>query len=661
MRKRLPLFTDIREIEELGGGDYSAKNGLVLYQSSKQGIVLKDLSTGEMRKVTAGGRGEGSPSFSYDGKKVLFLSAKESGRQLYLYDIAAGIAEKISDFAGPIMEPLCSPDGKKVLFASSISSDSGERKQERPDEPVVIEDFGYKFDGLGYIQPDGHQHLFVLDIESRKVRKATKGASFDFMHAAWAPDSESFVCVSDAAHKKSESLMYDLFLISVREENFGEMKRISEGPPIVSYPNPMRPVFTPDGSAVIMGAFDTQADSAYGYPPIHLFSFPVTGEGPEVIFEPDEECYQCVQFPYNAGCGHGMEKLQISEDGKMVYFHAGWQGEGVLYALSLSGDHHAKKLLSGKFVCHGLSRPSKGKALVSRSLPDTPEQYLLLDLQTGETSPAVQSAEDYLQEVSLQNTYDFFFDTEDGEGRIHTFVMPPADMEAGKKYPAILYVHGGPHPFYTFGFTPEMQAYAAAGYAMIFCNPRGSTGYGKEHADVRKSMDGTAFRDVLQCVKEAAKRYDFIDSERVGATGGSYGGYMTNELALHTEDVFRCFVTQRSMPAEMISYCSTDMTEPASGDYESYEAFMMEMIAKSQVSYAENLKAPLLILHGEDDLRCPVEGAHQFYTALKDIHPEIPVRLVIFPHTAHDQPSEPRLAKRYYEEIINWFDRYLKE
>lgn len=660
MSKRLPAFTDIRTIEELGGGDYSGESGLLVWQSSTDGIRLKDPADGSVRRITAGGKNEGSPAFSPDGTEVLFLSSSEAGRQLYLYDIGTGNVRRISDFSGPIMEPLWSPTGKQVLFASSISSDSGERAAERPDEPVVIEDFGYKFDGLGYIQPDGHQHLFVLDIGTGRIRKATKGASHDFLHAAWAPDGKSFVCVSDAAHKKSESLMYDLFLISADDADFGEMKQISQGPPIVSYPNPIRPVFTPDGSRVIMGAMDPHADGALGYPPIHLFAFPVTGDGPEEIFQPDEDCYQCVQFPYNAGCGHGMDKVQISEDGRTVYFHAGWQGGGVLYALGLHGDRHAKKLLSGKFVCHGISKPRNGRMLVSRSMPDRPEHYLLLDLRTGEAQTVIQSAEAYLRETELQKTEDFFFETEDGEGRIHAFVMPPAGCEAGKKYPAVLYVHGGPHPFYTFGFTPEMQAFAAAGYAMIFCNPRGSTGYGIRHADVRQAMNGTAFRDVLQCVREAVRRYDFIDPSRIGATGGSYGGYMTNELALHTEDVFRCFITQRSMPAEMISYCSTDMTNPESGAFESYEAFMMDRIAKSQVSYAENLRAPLLIMHGEDDLRCPVEGAHQFYTALKDIHPEIPVRLVIFPHTAHEQPTEPRLAKRYYQEITDWFDRYLK-
>lgn len=656
MAKRLPEFDDIKGMERFTGGDYHAGLNAVVYASNQNGIRLKYLADGSVISITAGGRAEGNPRFAADGSQLLFLSAGAEGRQLYTWQSDNGEIKQVSHFPGPILEPLWSPDGSRILFASSVSSSTPQIH--RPDEAVVIEDYMYKFDGLGFIRPDGHQCLFLLELSSGEVKKLTPDGQADYLHAAWSPDGRSVVCVSDAAHGKDEMLMYDLYRIDVQKEHLGELRQISHDLPIVSYPNPMRPVVTPDSRSVIMGAMNANADFNLGYPEIFLYAFDMeTGES-RCLFEQDEDCYQCVQFPYNANCGWGMDKLQISEDGQTVYFHAGWQGQGILYELSLSGNHHARKLLHGKRIYHGASSVQDQKMMVVWSAPDTPETYSILNLSTGSLTDAVCSAENLLREIRLQPTEDFFFDTEDGEGRVHGFVVAPFDMEEGKKYPAFLYVHGGPHPFYTYGLTMEMQAFAAAGFGVIFCNPRGSSGYGMKHQNQKQAMDGTAMRDVLQFTEECVARFEWIDPDRIGATGGSYGGYMTNELAIRSNR-FKAYIAQRSMPNNLISYCSTDLTSPESRKYDSYEEFMLEKNRESQISYTEKISRPYLILHGEDDYRTPVEAAHQLFVALRDIHPEVPCRLVIFPHTAHDQPSEPRLARRYYAEMVSWFRKYL--
>ena len=235
--------------------------------------------------------------------------------------------------------------------------------------------------------------------------------------------------------------------------------------------------------------------------------------------------------------------------------------------------------------------------------------------------------------------------------------MPPQNAEPGKKYPTVLYIHGGPHPFYTYGFTMEHQCLAAEGFGVIFCNPRGSSGYGMKHQNVKRSMDGSAYTDCLQFVDEACRRFDWIDADRIGVTGGSYGGYMTNYIATHSER-FKAYVSQRSVVNDLIGYASSDM-QGSSKEYKSFEEFMVNSLKSSTVSYAERVNKPFLILHGMEDLRTPVYGAHQLYTALKDLHPELPVRMVLFPHVAHDQPSDPGQLRIYFEELAGWFKKYL--
>ena len=660
MTKKLPQFRDIPAFERLTSGDYCAARNLICYSSSVlKGVRLKDLTTGEEKTVTANGGGEGSVRFTPDGSGVLFVSSTSAGRQVYRYDIETQAVTQLTKSDVPVIDPVMSPDGTKILFASPVSAgtaaDYSAEKVNDLDDSLVIEDFGYKFDGMGYITPDDHMHLFVADAATGACTRLTEGVC-DFLHHNWSADSRHAVCISDCSRSKAEGLGYDLMKIDTGTR---EVTQLSHDMWIVSYPNPMRPVVTPDGKYAVTGVLDPSQgfDNDDTYPEVYLYKFAMDGSGAEPIFEQSETCYQCVQFPYNAGCGWGMEKLQLSEDGQYAYFMSGWQGRGNLYRVPLAGGK-AELVRGGKQICNGISRISGGRLMAACSRSDTPEEYLILDAQSGAVLQcAKRSAEQYLAETEVSAAEDFCFDTNDGKGRVHGFVLPPMNRLPGKKYPAIVYIHGGPHPFYTYGFTPEHQCFAAQGFAVIYCNPRGSSGYGWAHQGYIQSVDGTAYRDILQLVDEATTRFDWIDPDRIGVTGGSYGGYMTNYIATHS-DRFKAYVTQRSISNDLIAYASSDM-QGSSRKWTSYEQFMLDKITSSTVAYAERINRPFLILHGDADMRTPVEGAHQLFTALKDIHPELPVRLVVYPHLNHDQPSDPAQQQHYYNEMVSWFKKYL--
>ena len=655
MNKRYPVFDDCIHLERFTGCDYCAAKSLLAWASNKtHALTVKNLATGAIITI----EDASTPRFSPDGETLFYLSHG----QMHLCKPDGTDMRPLGDFTGAVIDPIWSPDGTRILFGSAKSGSIGASADSAPakhpggpgNTPVVIEDFGYKFDGAGYIRPDSHTHLFVVEVATGQVTQLTHGVR-DELHHTWMPDSQRVVYCGNENRPKEQSIGYDLFTVDMQ----GNKQQISQGLWIVSYPNPIRPVVTPDGTAVIMGALNPYADTSLGYPDIVFFRFPVDGSDPELIFEKSDNCHQCVQFPYNAGCGWGMDKVQLTPDGKHVYFVSGFNGRGNVYKLSLEGgDRHAVTVLDGQQVCHGLGRIQEGKMLLTMSRTDMPEAYYLLDTADDTLSgPVAQSAQDMLDEVILTPAEDFTVPTEDGESIIHGWMQPPADFDPNKKYPAILYVHGGPHPFYTYGLTMEHQCLAAEGFAVLYCNPRGSSGYGPAHQNVKRAYDGSAYRDLMTFVEEALRRYPWIDANRLGVTGGSYGGYMTNYIATH-DTRFRCYVTQRSVVNNLIGYASSDM-QGQSRQFDSFEEFMLAKLKSSPVSYAERIDKPFLILHGEDDYRCPVEGAHQLFVAVKDTHPDLPVKLVIFPHTPHEQPANPKLLKRYYQELAGWFKQYL--
>lgn len=667
MNKRNSRFEDCLIMEAYTGVDFLESENLLVYSTDeyveeqkrrRRVVYQKNLNTGKKEQITSGGVAEELPRFSPDGKKIAFLAVHpQTGRQLYLYDRLTQKVNQLTSIGVPVIDPVWSPKGDKILFmAPSI----GSSKQTKPDEPVVIEQMHFKFDGRGFYRPDNYMHLWVVDVSTGQVARITEGL-FNYMHHNWAPDGKSVVCGTNRFRRPEETIGMDLIKIDIEKGN--EVTRLSDDQYLVSYPNPMRPVCTPDGKYVIAGFLNYELKEIHvtesiTYPEVYLYKVAMDGSGKTCIFTPSDDCIQCVQFPYNAACGSNMDTIQLSEDGKRVYYLAGWHGRTVLYELEIDGDGIANPLLNEKCALNGIGKVQNGKMLMTRSLEVAPESYHIFNIHTRTLSkPILQCAEDLLSAVNYSQPEDFTFLSLDGDTEIHGWALPPQGYIPGEKYPVILYVHGGPQPFYTYGFSNEHQCFAGEGFGVLYCNFRGSTSYGWNHQQITKAYGGEAYIDNLQFVEEAIRRFDWIDPERMGVTGGSYGGFMTNYIATHAKR-FKAYVTQRSVVSEVIKYASSDMGGMSRG-YLSFDEFLSEKITKSPVAYADHIDKPFLILHGYDDLRTPMEGAHQLYTSIKDTHPDLPVKMVVFPHTSHGQPKNQEMLLKYYYEMVNWFKKYL--
>jgi dipeptidyl aminopeptidase/acylaminoacyl peptidase len=250
---------------------------------------------------------------------------------------------------------------------------------------------------------------------------------------------------------------------------------------------------------------------------------------------------------------------------------------------------------------------------------------------------------------------------------VDAWIMRPAGYEQGKKYPTLLNVHGGPYGQYGVGFFDEFQVYCGAGYAVVFSNPRGSSGGSEDWARAIRGpgepgpgWGSVDYEDCMAVVDEAVRRFDCVDADRLGIIGGSYGGYMTSWVVGHT-DRFKAAVSERAVNNFDSQWGSSDF----GWDFKGYTGkFLYEDLdmyrSVSPVTFAEDIHTPLLILHSEDDLRCPVEQAEHLFVTLRLL--KRPVEFVRFPAESHEltRSGSPLHRVQRFGLVVEWFDHHLK-
>jgi dipeptidyl aminopeptidase/acylaminoacyl peptidase len=633
-------------------------------------VILKNLSTGEEKRITAAkgqeAVAESEPKFSPDGNSIAFLSDAEGTSQLWLADLESGSMRKLTCLRYGVSDHIWSPDGTRLAFLSPWAEGETEEslqtfltveEEERLEEecrkrPVVITDFGYKTEEAMGFAKEKVKHLWLIDLKDDKARLMTDGDREDAM-PFFSPDGTTLVFGSSRCYPKEASIAMDLFTVPVTG---GEVKRLTDEVWISYYPKPFYPCFTPDGKHIVAGGWKPSKEEEVLSTRIYRVSYP---EGRMTsVWQDDAPCHEATCFLYNGeGYGNYGPSCALSEDGKWVYFISGWHGSGHIYRAAIDGNEPIVRITDGNCYYKGISKPRNGCMIVSKGdETHSPELYLLKE--DGTETPLTDYNQ-WIEVTAISTPKELWIDTLDGNGRVQGWLLPPQNREEGKTYPAVLYIHGGPTPFYGYGMTYEHQALAGAGIAVIYCNPRGSGGYGEVHGRTSQAFDGTAYMDLLQFTEAAVSHFPWIDKERLGITGGSYGGYMTNYMITHSSR-FKAAVTQRSIANELIQYASSDM-QGSSKAFESYLDFMMDAVKKSAAPLADRVKTPLLILHSTGDMRCPVEHAHQFYVAVKDSNPDLPVRLVLIPDSNHSLVTEGimRLRIFHYDQMIQWFKTYL--
>lgn len=633
-------------------------------------LVLLSLRDGS-ETVLCGGF---SPIFSPDGGKVLFSRKVEGLPQLFLLDMETRQTRQLTHMRFGAESARFSPDGGRICFTSRVELDSDPalwaktptaeekevealRKIQHP--YVTFSDYGYKSDEDGGFSVGRAWTLWSMALTDEAPTLLSDGER-DHVMPTFTPGGETILFVSNRSRPREESIGMDLFSVPAAG---GEIKQLTSDCWIAYYPAPFQPVCTPDGEWVIFGALTPSLSGGMPLTRLYKLSLTAPDAQPVPLWPEDAPCHEATCFLYNCENPAAGERptAAVSADGKYLYFISGWHGAANLYRASL--DHPEIHPVSAEMAAYrSIVRDGERYLLSKGDFTHTPALYLADEaMMRGETAFAPRQLTHLNSWFAgmLSEPRELWMDTLDGESRVQGFVFPPQGMEEGKKYPAVVYIHGGPTPFIGAALTYEHQCILGAGMGLIVMNFRGSSGYGEAHQSITRAYDGGAMTDILQFTDLAVRECPWIDGDRLGVTGGSFGGYMVNWICGHTKR-FKAAVTQRSIANELIQYASSDMAG-SSKDYADFSDFMMDELKKSPVSYAEKIDIPFLILHGINDMRCPVEHAHQLFSAVKETHPDSPVKMILFPGMTHsfpmDGPIDLRIA--HYDAMIGWFKQYL--
>jgi len=619
-------------------------------------LYVADIGSGENRQFTFGEVHDRDPLWSPDGKYIAFLSTRDKKSGIYVIPAAGGSERKIIEADGSFMSMNWTPDGKEIVYGFRFNDSHTEKDDKKKAEPPVyrhITRLAYRLDGSGFL-PQDRFHIWKVDVATGKTTQLTKGGKYDDWYPAVSPDGK-WVAFNSVRVKDPEldSMRGDLFLIPI---NGGKMKKIPTPPGPV-----WMPAFSPDGKKI---AYYGNADPVgRGYiTNFHLWAVGVSGKPAAKDLIPKFDRQAMDQTIGDLGEGFGMIRPQWSRDSKRVYFPAADTGSTHIFYVPASGGLPTRVT---KRPCHvrnfSVNGRAKKVAAVISDLKTPGEVYHFPAVYDGDrkAKPLTDINGELFAAITFPKVREVWFKAKDGT-ELQGWLVTPPNFNRNKKYPGILEIHGGPQAQYGFTFFHEMLFLASRGYVVFYTNPRGGGGRGETFSGSIVADWGSIDYSDCMAAADYLERLPYVNSKRMGVTGGSYGGFMTNWMVGHT-DRFRAAVTQRSV-VDLHSFLgSSDYGFDFDREFDGYPWTNPEVYKRcSPLTYAANIKTPLLIIHSEQDLRCGIEQAEQLFATLKLMKKRVEfVRFPGEPHglSRHGRPDR-RVARLQW--IVKWFDRFLK-
>lgn len=616
------------------------------------------------RRLTNGPR-DSAPRWSPDGKRLAFLRALESeGKpqpsRIFLLSLAGGEPRQLTSMNRAVESIAWSPSGDSIAFAATTrASDLEEKKKgddEAPESDVrIVTQATYRFNGPGYLDFTRTKHLWTIAVtddgraEDAKPKQLTSG-DFDANDVTWSPDGSRIYFTSTRTFEPYYDLDdSDLFFIP---KGGGDITTVASIDGQID-----RLAVSPDGRWIAFRGSLEKPVRTYVQPDLFVVSSAPGSTPRNLTAAYDYDVLGGLAGDQRPPRGGGSSTPIWSADGRSLFITSAEQGRSNLKRIDVEMDRVGPWTDQPQEILSYSIRNGRTVALIST--PTSIGELFLVD-DKGTQTQITNINGKLFDQLTLTAPEEIFFPSFDGK-RVHMLVQKPPDFQPNRKYPLILNIHGGPHAAYGHTFAHEMQWMAAKGYVVVYPNPRGSSTFGEESGNlIQYAFPGPDYKDLMASLDAVIAR-GYIDPRRLGVTGGSGGGILTNWVITQT-DRFAAAVSQRSIADWSTFWYTADFTlfQPTWFRKAPFED-PQEYATRSPITYADRIKTPLMLIEGEADYRTPPSaGGEMMFRALKYLRR--PVVMIRFPDESHElsRSGQPRHRVERLQHIVNWFDIHLQ-
>ena len=610
-------------------------------------IYIVSIDGGNPKQLTDGQNSSSAPRWSPDGKRIAFVT----GGQIWVMDNDGDHKDQVTKISTGAASPVWSPDGKWIAFTSDVYPDCADddcnKKRDETNEAGKVKAHittRLLFRHWDEWRDVKRTHVFVVASKGGNARDVTPGdfdsppyAAASGVDFAFSPDSTELAYLRNPDKVEATSTNSDIYVVSL---NGSSAKNITQN----NHGYDVGPIYSADGRFIV---YRSQATAGFEADRWRLMVYNrATGANTEITRGFDQQVDEAV----------------LSKDGNYVYFTAGERGKSPIFRVPLAGGP-VQKVVPNVFAS-SLRISADGRRLIfAGSSLASPAEIYAVNVDGSSLNPLTSVNAQLMNQAKLAKAEDIEW-TGALNKKIHGFIVKPNNFDPARKYPLLVLIHGGPQGAWSdnWGFRWNPQVFANAGYVVFTPNPRGSTGYGQQFVnEISGDWGGKAYVDIMNGVADVLRRSPFIDRNRIGAAGASYGGYMINWIEGHNNDPrfrFKVLVSHDGVYNLTSMYGATEELWFPEWEFKGTPWSNPAMYSRwSPHNFVSNFNTPILIIHSELDYRVPVGEGLQLYTAVQ--RKGIDSKFLSFPDEGH-WVLKPQNSNLWYHTVLDWLDKYLQ-